>query len=55
MFKNWVETTKHYSPVFQNVEDIKVYLKENSQELFQILQGKMVRRKQRDLFLFYIV
>jgi hypothetical protein len=37
-----LESTKYYSPLFQNAEEIKIYLNENKEELFEIIQGKMV-------------
>ncbi|CAF1397981.1 unnamed protein product [Adineta ricciae] len=39
----WIETPKHYSPVFKHSEEIKEYLKENSAELFELLQGKTIQ------------
>ncbi|CAF3532159.1 unnamed protein product [Rotaria sp. Silwood1] len=40
---NWLQSTKHFSPLFKNIEEIKLYLNEQSKELFQIIQGNMIQ------------
>ncbi|UJR28958.1 hypothetical protein I4U23_010175 [Adineta vaga] len=39
----WIETSKHHLPLFKHIEEIKSYLNENSQELFQLIQGKTIQ------------
>jgi hypothetical protein len=46
-FQQWFESTKNLSPLFKNIEEIKTYLNENSEELLKTLQGKTVRKKDK--------
>ncbi|CAF3664871.1 unnamed protein product [Rotaria sordida] len=40
---HWFQSTKHFSPLFKNVDEIKLYLNEQSEELFQIIQGNTIQ------------
>ncbi|CAF0778310.1 unnamed protein product [Rotaria sordida] len=40
---HWFQSTKHFSPLFKNVDEIKLYLNQQSEELFQIIQGNTIQ------------